>query len=289
MLLAAPSYAKDKDSTNQFNSISLIEDKIHWERLAMVGTGTLVLNTTLWLYYDEAWYAGDKVKFHSVNDWYNEKLNIDKLEHLWGALSLYRISYHLLKWSNLSEHQAMWYSSAAAWLLQLQIELSDGQYKQWGFSWWDLTFNTFGVLYPHLQKEVPLFNSINFKFSYTPSHGYKDGLYKYYIDDYEGKTIWLSISVADFLPAQLKKFYPGWLNLAVGYGGENLLNAGCDKTNYNGGDQQWLIALDYDLVKIFNPDKNTFFYGLLDCLNLIHFPSPAIQIKPDGIFYGFYF
>ena len=99
----------------------IFDDGIHWDKTAIIGSGTLLLNTTLWLYYDEAWYAGDKTKFHSTNDWYNEKINIDKLEHIHGAITLQRLSYHLLRWSNFPDNDAKWISSAVEHLMKATL------------------------------------------------------------------------------------------------------------------------------------------------------------------------
>jgi hypothetical protein len=288
----------EKDSLLSIHRLKLMQDRldnnsIMWERVIFTTSATAAVNIALWNYYNTAWYTGEKTKMHSVNDWYSEKLNIDKLGHLHGAVALHKGTYHLLRWSNFREEQAMWIAGATAWLMQLQIELSDSRFKSWGFSWHDLGANTIGALYPSLQYYFPELQSFNFKVSYYPSDNYRNGQYKHLIDDYEGKVHWLSINVHNFLPENFQKYYPDWLNLAVGYGGDRLLTPqGSLNKDHNGkglGVQEWFIAFDYDLLKLFDPKKGTFWYGLIDMLNLIHLPAPAIRIQPTGIFYGLYF
>jgi hypothetical protein len=277
----------------QIEQVLLYKKGIMWERVIFSTTATAAVNIALWNYYNTAWYTGEKTNMHSVNDWYSEKLNIDKLGHLHGAVTLNKGTYNLLRWSNFREEQALWIAGAAAWLMQLHIELSDSRFKSWGFSWQYLGANKLGALYPNIQYYFTEHHSFNIKFSNYPSSNYQNSQYKHLIDDYEGKVHWLSINVHNFLPENIQKYYPDWLNLAVGYGGDKLLTSqGSLNKDHRGkglGEQEWFIAFDYDLLKIFDPEKGTFWYGLVDMLNLIHFPAPTIRIKPTGIFYGLYF
>jgi len=94
------------------------------------------------------------------------------------------------------------------------------------------------------------------------------------------------------MPGSVDKVIPDWLNLAVGYGGDKLVwpNGHLRQINNEGiGEQEWYIALDYDLLKIFKPKKDSFWYILLEQLDGIHFPAPAIRIKPSAIYYGIFF
>jgi hypothetical protein len=127
--------------------------------------------------------------------------------------------------------------------------------------------------------------------SYLPSDPYLDGWMDYPLKDYDGFTYWLGFTVEDFLPDDAKPYWPDWLGIAVGYGaaktfkGKNSYNT--DSNNIGLGDQEWYIALDYDLRKL--PGDSEFLKFLKDSLNLIHWPAPAIRFSPTGIYYGLYF
>lgn len=271
---------------------SLNQNKINWNRALIAGGSIAALNAGLWIYYNKAFYSGTKSKFHFQNDWYNYTLNIDKLGHFHSAISLQKFSYKVVRWANFSESESMWIASGLSWLHLLQVEISDAFHVKWGFSIPDFTANTLGAVYPNLQHYFPGLKPINFKVSYYPSHNFNNGNVEHIIEDYEGRKYWLTIALHEYLPANLKDYWPGWLNIAVGYGGSKLIKS---NGNYNSsgkkglGEQEWFIGFDYNLLKIFNPDKNSFWYQVLDILNLVHFPSPAIRIKPSTIYYGLYF
>lgn len=265
---------------------------VKWERVAAIGGSVAVLNAGLWIYYDKAWYKGEKTKWHAYNDWYNGNLNIDKFGHFHWAIVQNRIFYRAFKWANISDNYAMWTSSALGWLLHLQIEMNDAYFKEWGFSWGDLGANTLGAVYPNFQRIYSPLKAVNLKVSYYPSDNYKRGLTKHAVNDYEGRKYWMTLNMRSVAPKQIQKYLPDWLNIAIGYGGDNIV----DETghlrqidNVGIGDQEWFISFDYDLLKIFKPKENTFFYLLLEQLDAIHFPAPAIKIKPNVVWFGLYF
>ncbi|MCX8010373.1 MAG: hypothetical protein N3A61_04420 [Ignavibacteria bacterium] len=100
----------------------------------------------------------------------------------------------------------------------------------------------------------------------------------------------MTLDVHSILPKPVDKFWPNWLNLAFGYGVDKVK---LGKNDWNSaeeplGDREWYISFDYDLLKLFNP-KAQWLREILDALNLIHFPSPAIRFSPSGVVYGLYF
>lgn len=263
---------------------------------ASIAIGALISSdVALWLYTKQAWYSNPTTKWHTLNDWYNAKLNIDKLGHAHITSGYNKILFYTGQWINLSESEANWSAAAISWLLQFQIELYDAYFIHWGFSWPDLASNTFGAVYPSLQREYPTLRNFNLKYSFFPSSDLKNGFVDDFINDYKGTTYWFTIHFHDYLPETIKKYYPDWLGIAIGYGGENIYkNDGSYNHDSNNnkrglGAEEWYISFDYDLIKLFKPNKNSFWYGFLDFLNLIHFPAPAIRIKPSTIFYGVYF
>ena len=99
-------------------------------------------------------------------------------------------------------------------------------------------------------------------------------------DDYEGQTLWLAVRVPDLLPEAVRSYWPGFLGIAVGYGARDVAGP----SPY----PAVLLAFDYDMTRIV-PDDTWFLKTLGQALNFVHFPSPAVQVSPSGIWYGIYF
>lgn len=176
-------------------------------------------------------------------------------------------------------------------LFQLEMEITDGLYKNWGFSWWDMAANAVGSAWPNIQRAVPELQCINLKMSYHPSASVRKGWVEHdYLRDYDGFTYWLALSVEDVLPTSMKPWWPDWLGIAVGYGANRTM---LGKHIYNSaggvgqGEQEWYIALDYDLRKL--PGEGAFVRFLKEELNIFHWPSPAVRITPGTVWYGLYF
>lgn len=269
-------------------------DQIRSGRLLFLGTSVALTNTAVMWYYYTTFYSrreSERTAWHTFNDWYNADMNLDKIGHVYGSQLYANTLYHLFRWSRMDETPAMYWSSGIAWILQLEMETTDAFYKKWGFSWWDVAANTIGAVYPNLQRKYPVLESFNLKMSYHPTQAYKDQWIDYVLKDYDGFTYWLAFSVYDFMPASVRKFWFPWLGFAVGYGIQNsVIGKNQFNTDINGkgaGDQEWYIALDYDLRKL--PGDSAFLKFLKEELNFFHLPAPAIRITPHAVFYGFYF
>lgn len=268
--------------------------EINTTRLWIVGGTMVLVDVGVMWYYFETFYSpreSERSKWHTFNDWYNSDLNVDKLGHVWGSQAYTNSLYHIFRWTNMSEASSMWWSSGVSLFLQAQMEMTDAFYRRWGWSWWDTGANTLGAVWPNLQRVWEPLQSINLKMSYWPSRAMKNGWVDYVLKDYDGFTYWLAFTVEDFLPQSLKPYWPDWLGVAVGFGadrtfiGKNAYNT--DRNNKGLGDQEWYIALDYDLRKL--PGDTPFLRFLKEQLNLIHWPSPAIRFTPTSIYYGLYF
>ncbi len=263
-------------------------------RLWIVGGTMFAANAAIMIYYFTTFYNDEyasRAPFHTFNDWYNADLNIDKLGHIWGTQSYVQALYHMFRWTNMPERDAMYWSSGLALLYQLEMEITDGLYAKWGFSWWDMTANTVGAVWPNLQRIYPALQPVMLKMSYHPSASVKKGWVEHdYLRDYDGFTYWLTLAVDDVLPQNLKPWWPDWLGIAVGYGGNRTM---LGKNVYNSvdgvgqGEQEWYIALDYDLRKL--PGDSAFLRWMKESFNIFHLPAPAIRITPSAVYYGLYF
>ena len=82
-----------------------------------------------------------------------------------------------------------------------------------------------------------------------------------------------------------------WLNVAVGYGAEEMVYASDSSNEANGYNayRQFYLSVDFDLTHI--KTDNGFLRTLLYVGNMIKLPSPTIEFnKEDGVvFHPFYF
>jgi len=102
--------------------------------------------------------------------------------------------------------------------------------------------------------------------------------------------------VAKFLPAESK--YPKWLNLAIGYGAEEMVFNDPDANRQIGLEKfgepfnpyrQYYLTLDWNLRSIKTRSKflKTAFY----VLDIFHLPAPALEFnnRKKLRFHGLYF
>ncbi|MBR9975492.1 MAG: DUF2279 domain-containing protein [Bacteroidetes bacterium] len=267
---------------------------VHRTRLWLMGGTMFAANAAIVAYFFDTYYNDDFAKtapFHTFDDWYNADLNVDKLGHIWSAQSYAQATYHMFRWANMSQWSAMYWSSGLAFLYQLEMEITDGLFEKWGFSWWDVAGNTIGAVWPNLQRIYPSLQPFMIKMSYHPSAAVKQGWVEHdYLRDYDGFTYWLALSVEDLLPRAARPYWPDWLGIAVGYGanrtmlGDGIYNS---RDGVGQGEQEWYVALDYDLRKL--PGDSKFLLWMKESFNIFHLPAPTIRITPSAVYYGLYF
>jgi len=145
------------------------------------------------------------------------------------------------------------------------------------------------------QNYIPYLQNFTPKFMYIPANWHGDDKRipnDMFIDDYSSQTFWLSINVHNMLPETFKSYWPSWLQLSVGYAARNLIapyeaeqrgieydpNKWEVKNRDVWGSPRYIIALDYDLVKIL-PSDGKFWNWLRQSLNYFKLPSPAIEFS----------
>jgi hypothetical protein len=272
-LLSPFSYCANADSTKSSSK------SINYTKLAFVGVGTAGTMAVIHVYQKNAWWSGQRRSFHVVNDW-EYALNIDKIGHFYGANLISNLFSSSLQWAGIESKKSLIYGALLGSIFGLYVEFEDGFATDWGFSPGDAGADLLGAWYPVAQEYFPILKNFNFKWSYIPTSQLKSGKKKIFIDDHEGQTMWLSISVVNFLPEKIRKFYPVFLNLALGYGVRDLDGRG-------GGVREFYISLDYDLEKL---PGDGWLWGLIKKnLNYIHLPAPAIRLTPKFAFFGLFF
>lgn len=226
------------------------------------------------------WYSQyDKQSFRFFNDWPEWK-QMDKFGHFYSAFQLSSIGSQALQWTGVSKKKSDLAASITSFAMMSSIEVLDGFSAGYGASMSDLAANAVGAGFYLGQNlvwdEVRIYSKYSFhrtEFASQRPGTLGDGLLEEMIKDYNGQTIWLSADMDKFIR------FPKWLNLAIGYGAENMIYAR-DEENIEVGlypYRQFFLSLDFDLTAIKSRSKvvNTLIYFV----NMIKLPAPAIEFS----------
>lgn len=277
-------------------------DRQKFWKLSAIGAGIYGGSVVL---LSKAWYQNsERTSFHTFNDW-GEWKNMDKLGHSFTAYFETDLLHQGASSVGLDRKSALWTAASLAMLFQGTIEMLDAYSADWGFSIYDVAFNTAGIGLFVGQQLVWKEQKIRMKMSSWPqSHPsrsilsgdqistttlenradmlFGESFAERLLKDYNQQTIWMSFNLGSFLPdANL----PEWFNLAVGYGAENM---------YGGFENRWIqgdALFDLDKVRYgqlyLAPDidwrrirtRSKFFRTLFSVLNIFKVPSPAIEFN----------
>lgn len=262
-----------------------VDTSINYGRLELTGSVFLGSMVVIHIYQQNGWWKDNRAPFHFQEDLIYG-LNVDKIGHFYGANLLEFALSRTLRWSNVSERDALWYGSAGALLFQTYVEVEDG-FSTWGFDRVDFASDVAGAAWPVLQYYFSPLQNLNVRFSYHSSSllgepggtGFK-GQKHLIIDDYEGQTLWFCVKVHNVLPDPLSSYWPEFLNLSYGYGVRDVAHPHPYRV--------YFIAPDLDMTKII-PQSSSFLKTLSEALNFIHIPMPAFRFYPRPAFYGIYF
>ncbi len=260
---------------------------------------------------NEIWYKQyPRESFHFFND-SKEWLTMDKAGHSASSYAECRYLYEGAKWTGMKENSAIWTGIGIASAFHLSIEVLDGFSSKWGFSVSDVGANILGVSLFAAQQWGWKEQRILAKWSNMPQHypntiivsddgnstttlskrakdlfgtSYAETFFK----DYNATAAWLSFNLKSFFPSSN---IPGWLNIAVGYGTQNLYG-GYQNTWTEGNASytlnkdlypryhQYYLSFDIDTSKI--PVKSHFLRTILDMINFIKIPAPGIEFNSLG-------
>jgi len=221
------------------------------------------------------------------------------------------LCYKGAKWTGLSENKAITTGLICGTLFQTTIEVMDGFSSKWGWSWSDFAMNNGGLAAFYFQQKYWGEQRISFKvssyaqdystdpissvsgMSSSSLNNRADELYgatfaERYLKDYNAQTIWASVNIKSFLDESSK--VPDWLNVAVGYGANNMFG-GYENSWQVGNEtfvlkddqeryQQFYLGLDVDFTRL--KVKNHFLKSLLTTLNIFKIPFPAIELNSRG-------
>jgi len=260
--------------------------KINSGRVLIVSSSLAAALGGSYLYVENAWWSDKQTKF-SFDDGADltYALNVDKAGHFMGGLYAADLFSSSFRWTGMNEMQSLWYGAAFGSGLQLAIEIKDAYAPHWGFSKWDLAMGSIGAFWPVAQYYNNDFKAINFKMSYykrsniywdlDKQRGKEPNKYAWQ-DDYPNQTYWLTFDVNHFVETCC---WPDWLNVAVGFGIDDTQFLNSSNTKM-GGNNEWYIALDYDVPKLLKKWNSPTGKKVKHWLNYFHFPAPTIRISP---------
>ena len=217
--------------------------------------------------------------------------HMDKAGHFFASYHLSALPAHTLRRYGVPEKKADLLGALSGFMLTVPIEILDGYSDGYGASWGDVLADAAGPAFYLGQKltwgEIRIHPKLSFhRTVYAPMRPalLGDNLLSEIVKDYNGQTQWWSFDVDKFTR------FPKWLNVAIGYGAEEMIFAR-DSQNKAGGlnpHRQYYLALDFDLTAI--RSRSGFVRTLLYVVNLVRLPAPALQFSRRGTkFYPFYF
>lgn len=263
----------------------------------LVGGASIAGSGGSFLFLNQAWYKDyPKTGLHSFND-AGEWQQVDKVGHGWTAYHTSRVTSGLWRWAGVSEKTALWLGTGSSMLYMLSIEYLDGRSAKWGWSWADVGANFSGAALYVGQEVAWKEQRIGFKFSSSLKKYRQDDLLdraddlfgssfqERLLKDYNAQTYWLSANLKAFLP---ESRLPDWLNIAFGYGAENMFggyeNIALDEDGNLRFDRrdlkryrQWYLAPDVDFTRI--KTRSKVLRTVFSALNVLKFPAPALELS----------
>ena len=239
-------------------------------------------NAALYSYFKRAWWSGDRADgFFFRADWDENFRDQDKLGHLVGGYHLARFGDALLRSACVSKGKSVAWSAAYAAAFQLQIEIWDGLYDKYGFSYPDLIANTAGTAIAVLHAVEPGTRAIKPTISYARTAALRNadnipGELRPSLD-YSGQTYWVSADVNALLPESAKAYWPAFLRVSAGHSITDWIDP---RTGANlRAKRRILLTIDFDAEKL--PGENRIWKTVKRQLGFIHLPSPALQLSPN--------
>jgi hypothetical protein len=241
-------------------------------------------NAYLYHYFKKAWWSGDRAPhffFHADWDqWFRDQ---DKFGHMFGGYHLARVGYLALREACVSDKKAIIWSAAYAAAFQLQIEIFDGMYKKYGFSYADMIANTTGQTFAVLQELHPSLRAIKPTVSYHKTRALANTENGQIVGgelrpslDYSGQTYWFSAEMNRLLPQDVGKYWPAFIRFSVGHSVTDWINP---ETGLNQrAKRKIILSLDFDPEKL--PGNAPWWRSVKHTLSYYRFPAPALELTP---------
>lgn len=231
----------------------------------------------------ELWYKNSgKQSFRFFND-NAEWKQVDKLGHFYSAFYFSYGTSKALRWSNVQQRKADFIGAATGFLVLAPIEVFDGFSEAYGASSGDLLANAAGSVFflgqSLLWDEPRIYPKFSFHrtdYAALRPNTLGDNFASEFLKDYNGQTYWLSVDMDKFMK------FPKWLNIAVGYGANEMIYAR-DSQNAAAGYsayRQYYLALDLDLTGIRTRSK--VLKTLFSLVSMLKLPAPTLEFSRKG-------
>jgi len=265
LLLSVPCCAQQADSVNT-------------RRLRTIVIGTSAAYGATMIGLNALWYSNsNRQSFRFFND-NPEWKQIDKFGHFYSAFYFSYSMSRALQWSHVPASKADLIGALTGFGVLLPVEIFDGFSDTYGASTGDLIANAAGAAFylaqTRLWKEpriIPKFSARLTDYAALRPNLLGDNLPSRILKDYNGQTYWLSVDMDKFIR------FPRWLNLAVGYGANDMIYARDDENRAAGFNpyRQYYLALDFDPSAIRTRSKVV--KTLLFALGMIKIPAPGLE------------
>ena len=276
--VAAP-LPRDSSAALPYASCPLTSSQLDAVR-AGVGSAFVGVNAYLYHYFKQAWWSGERAPhFFFQSDWDQEFRDQDKFGHMLGGYHLARVGYAGLRAACVSRKKAIIWSAAYAAAFQLQIEIFDGQFKKYGFSYADMIANTTGQALAVMQEIHPGLRVIKPTFSYHKTLALKNSANTSELRpslDYSGQTYWFSTDVNRLLPDEAKPYWPSFIRFSVGHSITDWVDPETGVTQR--AKRKIVLSLDFDPEKL--PGQAPWWRSVKHTLSYYRFPAPALELTP---------
>ncbi len=270
-VLSQNSFWKKSDTLNLKKRKTLIIAEASTYAVSMIGLNQL-------------WYANyPKSSFHTIND-NGEWLQMDKMGHAMTSYYVGKLGMELMSWTGETKNNQLIYGAGLGFAFLTTVEIFDGFSKEWGFSTGDIIANASGTTLLIGQELLWKEQRIQYKYSFHQTHFANQSpnllggnFIEQTLKDYNGQTYWLSTNLWSF---NKDSKIPKWLNLAVGYGAENM-TSGYPLEN-DKRYRQYYLSLDIDLTKI--ETKSKFLKSIFKTINFLKVPAPTLSYSKENKF-----
>ena len=237
---------------------------------------------------NQLWYSDfERSKFHTIND-NNQWLQMDKMGHVFTSYQVGKFGAEVLNWSGVSKNDQLIYGATLGFGFLTAVEIFDGFSQEWGFSWGDIASNAAGTGLYVGQELLWEEQRIHLKFSFHQTKYASqspdklgESFFEQILKDYNGQTYWLSANLHDFFKADK---IPKWLNVAVGYSADGMLQGVKDVDNSlltnKSRQRQFYLSFDVNLNKI--RTNSRFLKSVFNIFNVLKVPFPALEFNKKG-------
>ena len=242
---------------------------------------------------NQLWYKGyKKSSFHFIND-NNSWLQMDKFGHLTTSYFVGVLGIKTYQWAGFTRKQSIWIGGLTGTFFQSAVEILDGFSEKWGASSGDLVANSLGSLLAISQQLYWDEQKILLKYSFNPSEIsntnpqlFGNNLIQKSLKDYNGQTYWLCFNFEDVFNSS-SYFLPKWLNLAFGYGADNMYSDAYS-LSHELGYRQFFLSLDINTDEL--NISNKFVKNLVNLFGFIKLPMPTLEYSQGKlIFHNLYY